>query len=166
MTALPWRGPLRSWGMLALFLAISLAVGAAGGVVTRPALPVWYAELAKPSFTPPNWAFPVVWTALFALMGIAAWRVWRLRGFRGAPVALGLFFTQLGFNFGWSLLFFGLRMPPAALAWIAVLWLAIVATLVAFWRNDRAAGAMLVPYLLWVSYAAALNAAFVRMNPG
>ncbi len=165
MTASLWRGPLRAWGMLAVFLAVSLAVGAAGGVVTRPSLPVWYAALEKPSFTPPNWAFPVVWTALFALMGVAAWRVWRLRGFRGAPFAFGLFFTQLAFNFVWSVLFFGMRMPPAALAWIAVLWLAIVATLVSFWRNDRAAGALLAPYLVWVSYAAVLNAAFVRLNP-
>lgn len=164
MTGLAWRGPVRSWGMLAFFLALCLVVGAAGGAVTRPALPDWYAGLAKPGFTPPNWAFPVVWTALFVLMGIAAWRVWRLRGIRGAPVAFGFFFTQLGFNFGWSVLFFGMRMPPAALAWIAVLWLAIVATLAAFWRNDRAAGALLVPYLLWVSYAAALNAAIVRLN--
>jgi translocator protein len=107
-----------------------------------------------------------VWTALFVLMGIAAWRVWRLRGIRGAPFGFGLFFTQLAFNLGWSILFFGLQMPPAALAWIGVLWLLILGTLIAFWRNDRTAGALFVPYIVWVSYAAVLNAAFVQLNAG
>lgn len=165
MTAPAWRGAVRSWGMLALFLAICLGVGAAGGAVTRPSLGDWYAGLVKPSFNPPNWAFPVVWTALFVMMAVAAWRVWCLRGIRGAPLAFGLFFTQLGFNFGWSVLFFALRMPPAALAWIAVLWLAILATGIALWRNDRTAGLLFAPYLAWVSYAAVLNAAIVRLNP-
>ena len=165
MTALAWRGPLRSWAMLGLFIALCLGVGAIGGAITRPALPVWYADLAKPGFTPPDWAFPVAWTTLFVLMAIAAWRIWRLRGLRGAPVAFGFFFTQLAFNVGWSVLFFGLRMPPAALAWIGVLWLAILAMLVAFWRNDRVAGVLIAPYLLWVTYATVLNAAIVRLNP-
>jgi translocator protein len=166
VTGAPAASGLRSWGVLALLVIGCVLVGAAGGAVTRPSIPVWYATLEKPSFTPPNWAFPVVWTALFVLMGVAAWRVWRLRGFRAAPFAFGLFFTQLAFNFGWSVLFFALQMPPAALAWIGALWLLIVATMVSFWRNDRVAGLLLVPYLVWVTYATVLNAAIVRLNEG
>lgn len=161
----------------AVGLAVSLVVcfGAAqlGSLLTRPALPVWYAGLAKPSWTPPNWLFPPVWTTLFALMAIAAWLVWRasyLRaetiagGFSGAAWPLGLFAAQLVLNVAWSGLFFGLRMPGPAFALIVVLICAILATLVSFRHATPLAGWLLLPYLIWVGYAATLNLAIWRMN--
>ena len=105
-----------------------------------------------------------MWTALYLTMAIAAWLVWRRAGWRGAPGALGLFALQLGLNLAWSPLFFGLRSPGAALFDILALWLAIAATLVAFFRVERVAGALLVPYWLWVTFATALNAAIWTLN--
>jgi translocator protein len=152
------------WG-LAAFIAICGAVLLAGGAITAPAIPVWYAGLVKPSFNPPPWTFSVVWPILFLAMAIAGWQVWRgAGGFGPARGALVLFAIQLTLNLLWSALFFGLKSPLAALAEIALLWLAIAATLVAFWRIDWLAGALFVPYLAWVSFAAVLNAAIWRLN--
>lgn len=124
----------------------------------------WYPRLEKPSWTPPNWVFGPVWTTLYILMAVAAWRVWRPDGFRAAPVALTLFVAQLMLNGAWSYLFFGRRDIGVALAEIVVLWVAILATLLAFWRRDRIAGGLLIPYLAWVTLATALNFEIWRMN--
>jgi benzodiazapine receptor len=122
----------------------------------------WYAALAKPPWNPPNWIFGPVWTTLYLLMGVAAWLVWRAHG----PVwALGLFVAQLLLNAAWSWLFFGRHRPDLALLDIAALWLAIAATVVAFWRVRPLAGALLLPYLAWVSFAVLLNAEIWRRNP-
>lgn len=130
----------------------------------RPA--EWYEALAKPAWTPPDAVFAPVWTALYALMGVAAWLVWRRAGFSGAPAALALFIVQLLLNALWSYLFFGLHRIDLALLEIVPLWLAILIVLVLFWRVDWRAGALMVPYLAWVAFAAGLNFALWRLNAG
>ncbi len=125
----------------------------------------WYFALKKPSWTPPWYIFGPVWTLLYALMGISAWMVWaKLGGFSGNPRPLVIFLVQLSLNAAWSPLFFGLRSPGAALADITLLWLALLFTVRAFWKADRAAAALLVPYLAWTTFAFALNFAIWRMN--
>jgi translocator protein len=147
------------------WVALCEAVGVVGALVTRPAIPVWYAALRKPALAPPNWVFGPVWTALFVAMGIAAFLVWRA-GWRAPAVrqALWLFGLQLGLNALWSILFFGQRAPGAALVDIVALWLAIAATIAAFARVSRSAAWLLVPYLLWVSFAVYLNAMIWWLN--
>lgn len=149
---------------LAGFMALSFAWVALNGWATAQGVGDWYPALAKPWFTPPNWLFGPMWTTIFVLMAMAAWRVWRLPPAPERTRALTLFGVQLGFNLLWSVLFFTLRSPAAALADIAVLWLLILATLVSFRRLDRWAGLLLVPYILWVSLAVALNVGIVRLN--
>lgn len=144
-------------GWLALCLATELFAGQ-----FRPG--EWYAALEKPGWTPPDWVFPVVWTTLYLLMGVAAWQVWWRSGWRVARATLTLFLTQLVLNGLWSWLFFGLHRPGWALLDLALLWLVLLATTVAFWRQSRLAGALLIPYLLWVSYAATLNVGVWLMN--
>jgi tryptophan-rich sensory protein len=150
---------------LVAFIALCLAVAAVGGAVTATSVGTWYAGLAKPSFNPPDWLFGPVWTALYLMMAVAAWRVWRARGLADARAALGLWALQLALNLVWSFVFFGARMIGAALAEIVVLLLAILATLALFWRIDRAAGWLMVPYAAWVGFATLLTAALWRLNP-
>jgi len=142
-----------------------IAVSLAGGLITRPSIPSWYASLAKPGFTPPNWLFAPVWTLLYALMAYALWRVLSLpRNTPGRRAAIGAFFVQLALNSLWSFAFFGAQSPLAGLIVIAALNLAILATMSAFWRLDRAAALLLLPYLAWVAYATALNGAIWQLN--
>lgn len=124
----------------------------------------WYAALAKPAWTPPDCLFGPVWTVLYTLMAVAAWLVWRRYGFAGAPVALALFGVQLALNALWSWIFFGLQRPGLAFLELEALWLAIAATTWAFWRLSPTAGWLLVPYLLWVTFAGLLNYAICRLN--
>jgi tryptophan-rich sensory protein len=124
----------------------------------------WYAALKKPAWNPPGWIFGPVWSALYTLMGVAAWLVWRRGGAAAQRRPLGLFLAQLALNATWSPLFFGLHQPGLAFAEIVLLWLAIAWTLTAFWPVHRTAACMLVPYLAWVSFAAALNFKLWRMN--
>ena len=124
----------------------------------------WYASLQKPSWTPPNWLFGPVWTALYTMMGVAAWLVWRRGGFERQRIALRLFLLQLFFNALWSPLFFGMHKPGLAFADLLLLWLALAATAAAFWKARPVAGALLLPYLAWVSFAGALNFALWRLN--
>lgn len=124
----------------------------------------WYAALKKPSWNPPGWIFGPVWSALYTMMAVAAWLVWRRGGFAAQRWLLGLFLAQLALNAAWTPLFFGLHWPGAAFAEIVLLWLAIVATIAAFRRASRTATLLLVPYLAWVSFAAALNLALWRLN--
>lgn len=137
------------------------AVGAAASVQARS----FYGGLEQPAWAPPPWVFGPVWTVLYGLMAIAAWLVWRAGGFRAQRVALLFFLAQLALNALWSWLFFAWRLGALAFADILLLWLFIVATLVAFWRVRPLAGALLAPYLLWVSFAAALNHALWQLNP-
>ncbi|MCL4179449.1 MAG: tryptophan-rich sensory protein [Verrucomicrobia bacterium] len=124
----------------------------------------WYAELRKPTWNPPSWVFAPVWTALYASMGVAAWLIWRQVGASGRGRALGMFLVQLGLNALWSPLFFGLQSPGWALVNISLLWLALVGTVVVFWKVRPPAGLLLLPYLVWVSFASALNLAIWRLN--
>ena len=124
----------------------------------------WYAQLRKPAWNPPSWLFGPVWTALYTMMAIAAWQVWRRGGFVAQRMPLGRFLLQLLFNALWSPLFFGLHNPAFAFAEIVVLWLAIISTLLAFWKVQRSAGLLLVPYLAWVTFAAVLNFTLWRLN--
>lgn len=126
----------------------------------------FYGQLTQPPWAPPPWVFGPVWTVLYGLMAIAAWLVWRSGGFRANRIALSLFLAQLVLNALWSWIFFAWRLGGLAFAEILMLWLLIVATLVAFWRVRALAGALLVPYLLWVSFASVLNFTLWQLNPG
>jgi len=126
----------------------------------------WYASLAKPSWNPPNSIFGPVWTVLYVLMAVAAWLVWRKAGFSGAGAALTLFVVQLALNALWSYLFFGLHRPDMAFFDIVALWVAILAVVVLFWSVDHVAGGLMVPYMVWVTFASYLNYVLWRMNPG
>jgi translocator protein len=152
--------------LIALLLAFALCFGvsALNGVLTEPNLP-WYETLARPGFTPPNSIFPVVWTVLYAMMAVALWQFWRAKG-KEEDRRLGLiaFAVQLALNVAWSLAFFRLRSPGSGLVVILVLLVAIAVTIVLFDRSSRTAALLLMPYLLWVCFAAALNFAFWILN--
>ena len=155
----------RGLAVLALLLLATLATGWRGGRGTMPAIGGWYAGLAKPGFTPPNWVFAPVWTALYAGMAVAAWLAFAARDPRGAgDGARILFWVQLALNLAWSCVFFGARDPGWAFATILVLDAAVAATTLVFWRLDRRAGLLLVPYCAWIAYATALNLAIWRAN--
>lgn len=153
----------RPWLALAGFVVACQLAGLIGIPFNERAIDSWYDTLDKPSFNPPSWVFGPVWTTLYLLMAVAAWLVWRTDD-RRRRTALTLFAVQLVLNAAWSPLFFGARLPGWALAEIAVLWLAVALTASWFWSIDRRAGALLVPYLAWVSFAAVLNAEIVRLN--
>ena len=150
-------------GLLA-WLVVSFIAAAIGGAASIQA-GSFYTQLLRPDWAPPAAIFGPVWTVLYALMGISAWLVWRVGGFRAAKSALTLFLVQLAFNALWSWLFFGWRRGGLAFADILLLWALIIATLIFFWRIRPLAGALLVPYLLWVSFATALNYAVWQRNP-
>lgn len=149
---------------LAGWLLISFTVAVIGAVASVEAKS-FYAQLVQPSWAPPASVFGPVWTALYALMGIAAWLVWRNGGWRVHRAALMLFLAQLALNALWSWLFFAWHLGAWAFVDIILLWLLIAATLVSFWRVRPLAGALLVPYLLWVSFATGLNYSVWQMNP-
>lgn len=139
--------------------------GVVGSLFTVSAVPTWYAALAKPSFIPPNWLFGPAWITLYTFMGIALFIVWeRRRDSLLFRLALAVFATQLILNAWWSVIFFGLQSPFWALVEIVFLWLAILSSLVLFWRISPWAGLLLVPYLFWTSLAAWLNFAVWRLN--
>jgi tryptophan-rich sensory protein len=156
---------VRRIAALIVFVGLCLAVGALGGWVTAGSVKDWYPTLQKPSFNPPNWIFGPVWTVLYVMMGVAAWRVWcQARGGR-ARRPLTLFALQLALNLGWSVAFFGLHAIGAAVVVIVALEAAILATILLFRRIDGLAAALLVPYALWVAFATVLNVAIWRLNP-
>ena len=149
---------------LAGWLVVCFATAAIGAVASIQAKS-FYGELVQPSWAPPASLFGPVWTALYALMAMAAWLVWREGGFSAHRTALTLFVVQLALNALWSWLFFAWHRGGWAFADIVVLWMLILATLIGFWQVRPLAGALLVPYLLWVSFATALNFAVWRLNP-
>ena len=149
---------------LAIFLLVVYAVSGLGALATGPAVTGWYSTIKKPNWTPPSWLFGPVWTLLYTLMAVAAWLVWRCRDNPRRASALWAFGLQLALNAVWSPLFFGLHRIDLGLIDIAALWLAILLTIFLFFRLRPAAGWLLVPYLLWCSYAAALNFALWRLN--
>ena len=153
--------PRHPWLTLAVLIVLCFVVAGIGGLVTTPSIPNWYSGLVKPSWTPPSWVFGPVWSVLYLCMAVAAWLVWR-KG--NALVPLTFFAVQLAFNAAWSWLFFGLHSPGAALIDIVLLWIAIAATTIAFWRRSVVAGLLFLPDLAWVSFAATLNFAIWRLN--
>jgi tryptophan-rich sensory protein len=150
---------------LAAAIVISELAGALGSIFTVSAIPSWYAALAKPALNPPSWVFGPIWTTLYALMGIAAFLVWK-KGLQSPAVrkALYVFGIQLALNSLWSVVFFGLRSPAWALVNIAALWIAIVWTMILFHRISKPAAWLLAPYILWVSFAAYLNFSIWTLN--
>ena len=165
MTAQPatFPAPRRATSILSLggWLLLCFAAAAFGSLFMPGE---WYAQLKKPAWNPPNWIFGPVWTALYTMMAVAAWLVWRRGGFAAQRVPLGWFVLQLLLNAAWSPLFFGWHRPGLAFAEIVLLWLALLGTVRAFWRVQRGAGALLLPYLAWVTFAAGLNFAVWRLN--
>ena len=150
-----------------LAIVICEAAGLLGSVFTISAIPTWYAMLVKPALNPPSWIFAPVWTTLYILMGIAAflvWHKWRTHRKRDVKIALAVFAVQLALNALWSIVFFGLHSPAWALVNIVALWLAIVWTMIAFAKISRLAMYLLVPYIVWVSFAAYLNFAIWALN--
>jgi tryptophan-rich sensory protein len=147
-----------------LFLLVTFAAAAIGSLATFASVKTWYPGLAKPAWTPPSGIFAPVWSALYLAMAVAAWRVWRKQTGPTAYAVLRLYGAQLTLNALWSVLFFGLRRPDLALVDIAALWSLLVVALVRFWPVDRIAGVLWTPYVLWVSFASALNASIWMLN--
>jgi tryptophan-rich sensory protein len=149
---------------LVVFLVLCLGVSGIGVVITATSVATWYQGLQKPLFNPPDWVFAPVWTTLYIVMAVAAWRVWRRTDSAAGQRALTLFVVQLGLNLLWSFLFFGYQQVGLALIEIVILLIAIIGTTTLFWQIDRLAGALFVPYALWVSYATVLNASLWLLN--
>ena len=150
---------------LVVAILIPLFVGLVGSVFTFPSIAGWYAGLRKPAFTPPSWLFGPAWTALYLLMGVSLYLVWR-KGLKrkGVKEAMEMSGVQLALNALWSLLFFGLHSPLYGLIGIIALWFAIVATIIKSYRVSRTAGILLLPYILWVTFALALNLGVLLLN--
>jgi tryptophan-rich sensory protein len=153
--------------IIKLIVSIATCEGAGiiGAIFTTPAIPTWYKELKKPTFTPPNSVFGPIWITLYLLMGIAVFLVWR-EGLDqpGAIAAFILFWVQLELNLDWSIIFFGLKSIRGGLINIVLLWIAILATIILFFPISAIAGALLIPYLVWVSIATNLNYQIWRLN--
>ena len=156
---------------LIIAIAISEGVGIIGSVFTIPSIHIWYAYLVKPALNPPAGVFGPVWTILYAFMGVSAWVIWmkldsdpKVGMTKKIKIALGIFLGQLVLNTLWSIIFFGLHSPGGALIEIVFLWLAILATIVAFYKASPPAAWLLVPYILWVSFASYLNYSIWMMN--
>jgi tryptophan-rich sensory protein len=161
---MPLRPLIRIPRGLPAWLGLVFAVAAAGGLAPGDA-PVFYQQLVLPPWAPPGWLFGPAWGVLYPMLGVAAWLVWRARGWGGAPLALGLFVAQLLANLAWTFLFFSFRLGGIAFAEALLLWLLLLATTIAFWRVRPLAGALLLPTLAWVAFACALNHAAWRLNP-
>ncbi|MBL8829732.1 MAG: tryptophan-rich sensory protein [Planctomycetaceae bacterium] len=157
------RTPVELVGLV-VSLVLCFAAAGIGGWLTSLSINGWYRTLMMPSFAPPDWIFGPVWTALYLMMAVAAWLVWRERRVRPATVPLAIFAGQLILNIAWSGLFFALQSPGLAAGEVVLLWLAILATIIAFRRVSSFAATLLVPYLLWVSFATVLNFAIWRLN--
>jgi len=152
------------WIGLAVIVLVCLGVGWLGSLATMPEIEGWYKTIEKPTWNPPAFVFGPVWSTLYVMMAVAAWFVWKPAGFKGATLPLTLFVVQLALNFAWSWIFFYFHQPGWAFAEIALLWLAIVATTVAFFRQSKIAGGLMLPYLAWVSFASVLNFTIWRLN--
>ncbi len=149
---------------LLVSLLLPLGVGAIAGVFTSQAIPGWYASLNQPAFNPPNWVFGPVWTTLYTILGISLFMIWRLESGKERNQAIIVFSVQLLLNFGWSFFFFYFKMISVALVDIVVLWIMIVVMLSRFYKLKPLAAYINIPYLLWVTFATVLNAAYFFLN--
>jgi tryptophan-rich sensory protein len=154
----------KQWIALLLLVFGCLAVGSLGSLVTMPSIPTWYAFLKKPPLNPPNWIFAPVWTTLYIMMGVAVWLITLLKKSFRRNKALVFFGIQLILNFGWSYIFFGKQLLLFAFLEVILLWLVILITLIKFYRLKPAAGLLLIPYILWVSFATYLTGAVWYLN--
>ncbi len=150
--------------LLVACIFLCLSAGFIGSYFTMSQISSWYSTLQKPIWTPPNWLFGPVWTLLYIMMGVSLWLVVPQAGRRGYLWALSFFAAQLALNTMWSIIFFGWHQTGWAFVEIVALWIAILATIVSFWPISRVAALLLVPYLVWVSYASALNFAIWSLN--
>jgi tryptophan-rich sensory protein len=160
--------PGKSYSIVRLIAAVLLCliIGSAGSLVTTTGAGSWYESLEKPAFTPPNWVFAPVWTTLFILMGIALYLIWQSgTERREVQIALAVFGLQFALNVLWSFLFFGMQSPLLGLVDIVLLWILIAITIVLFYQIRRIAGYLLIPYIVWVTIATALNYSVYIMNP-
>ncbi len=160
------RSIVRNTLGLIVSLLLCYSVAGLGGWWTAGAVSSWYPTLQKPPLNPPNWVFGPVWSLLYTMMAIAAWLVGKRVGLTGGRVPLGLFVLQLVLNLAWSGLFFGMKSPTLGAIDIILLWSAILATTITFWKVNKAAGALMTPYLLWVSFATYLNLGIWWLNRG
>ncbi len=146
-------------------IALPLLVGTIGSYFTAPAIPEWYAGLNKPALNPPNWVFAPAWTTLYILMGVSLFLIWR-KGIREKRIkmAVFVFITQLVLNATWSIAFFGAQNPGLALINIILLWIGIICTIILFYKIFRVAAYLLIPYLLWTSFATYLNYSILILN--
>ena len=149
---------------LILSVGVPLLAGGVGGLVTTPAISTWYVTLNKPWFTPPGWLFGPVWTLLYILMGLALFLVWRSPRSRIRDIGIALFAVQLAVNVFWSFAFFGLENTLYGVLTIIPLWVLIAATIFQFYKVSKGAAFLMVPYILWVSIATALNTAVYLLN--
>jgi tryptophan-rich sensory protein len=149
---------------LAISLVICLGAAGIGSMLTIPSIPTWYSTLQKPSWNPPNWLFGPVWTVLYISMAVAAWLIWRQSSSFDVRLPLTLFAIQLALNVAWSGIFFRLHLVGAAFLEVTLLWIFILATTIAFGAVSRTAGYIMVPYLLWVTFASTLNGTIWRLN--
>ncbi len=152
------------WIGLAVFIVACLGAGGLGAIATTPEIEGWYKTIEKPSWNPPDYVFGPVWTTLYVMMAVAAWLIWKPEGYQAAAMPLTLFAIQLALNIAWSWIFFGAHRPGFASAEIVILWLAILATTVAFFKRSQLAGWLMAPYLAWVSFACVLNFTIWRLN--
>lgn len=149
---------------LIVSLLLPLGSGAIAGMFTAEAIPEWYASLNRPSFNPPNWVFGPVWTCLYILLGISMFLIWKQKASKERNLAIFVFLIQLILNFGWSFIFFYFNLIGLALLEIILLWISIVIMLVSFYKIKPMAAYINIPYLLWVSFATILNAAYYFLN--
>lgn len=149
---------------LIISLVICQLAGIIGSIFTTPAIPGWYASLEKPTFNPPNWLFSPVWIFLFLLMGVTLYILWQNLPKKVAKIALAFFAIQLGLNVFWSVIFFGLKSPMVAFIEIIILWIFILLTMIKSFRVSKATVYLLLPYILWVSFAAVLNFFLWHLN--
>jgi tryptophan-rich sensory protein len=152
--------------LIALAISVVICLGAAGigSLLTIPSIPTWYSTLQKPNWNPPNWIFGPVWTVLYLMMAVAAWLIWRQPGSLDVRLPLTLFAIQLALNVAWSGIFFRLHLVGAAFLEVTILWIFILATTIAFGFVSRTASYLMVPYLLWVTFASTLNGTIWRLN--
>ena len=153
-----------NWKVYAFWIALAETVGALSGLLSREGMRIYNETAVKPPFTPPAWVFPVVWSILFALMGIGAARIWLSQDSPDRSRGLNLFVVQLIVNFFWSLIFFNLQAYGAAFAWLILLWVLVVWMTLTFYRVDPLAALLQIPYLIWITFAGVLTAAVYLLN--
>ena len=149
---------------LIISILLPLSVGAIAGMFTSQAVPIWYASLNRPSFSPPNWVFGPVWTTLYILLGISFFLIWKEEASKVRDLAIKVFLIQMLLNFAWSFLFFYFNLIGAALIEIILLWISIASMIYLFYKIKPVAAYMNIPYLLWVSFATILNAGYYFLN--